>query len=197
MMYKFISYLPLTIALTLLSACISSSQNTPSHLLWHNIKGDLYKNSKGDVALKVQQHNPQHTTYVKTFWDEENTGFDLKTHIDISTFESFGNGFYKDKDNAYEFYDTASGGRLLLREVKDIRSFNAYGDCYAKDKEAIYNLRHGQLKQVDYDTFKTQKGIGCYAKDKHGYYFWDDLLLQDMLQDKEMLLIIQKLDKIQ
>ena len=32
------------------------------------------------------------------------------------------------------------------------------------------------MSSIDYKSFKTKKGLGCFAKDKNGYYFWDSKL---------------------
>ena len=75
----------------------------------------------------------------------------------------------------------ASGGSFFIVQEADLKTFKVIGDCYAKDKNHIFGERHMIIKSADYKTFKTKKGVGCFAKDKNGYYFWDSKLdLEDL-----------------
>lgn len=39
------------------------------------------------------------------------------------------------------------------------------------------------MDNIDYKSFKTKKGIGCFAKDKNGFYFWDDKIDTSKISD--------------
>ncbi len=49
------------------------------------------------------------------------------------------------------------------------------------------------MDSVDYKTFKTKKGCGCYAKDKNGIYFWDFKIDLKDIEDSKLREILEKL----
>jgi len=79
----------------------------------------------------------------------------------------------------------AGGGNFWIVKEADVKTFKVIGDCYAKDKNHIFGERAMEMKLIDYKTFRTKKGIGCFAKDKAGYYFWDSKLNLDKLDEYE------------
>ena len=51
------------------------------------------------------------------------------------------------------------------------------------------------LENVDYETFKTKKGLtGCVAKDKNGYVVWGDRLNVNELNDEYLKKAIAELE---
>ena len=48
----------------------------------------------------------------------------------------------------------------------------------------------------DYHSFKTCKGCGSYAKDKNGFYFWDEKIKIDEIDNMETKNTIEKLKKL-
>jgi len=53
-----------------------------------------------------------------------------------------------------------------------------------------------KMDSVDYRSFKTCKGCGCFSKDKNGYYFWDTKMNLEEETYKETLKTIEKLNKL-
>src|SRR5690606_21902269 len=90
----------------------------------------------------------------------------MKEIIETLSFRYLGSSFYKDKKQVYTHYRMMDGGNFKVVEDADPETFRVIGDCYAKDKNYIYGDRAMQLKHIDYTTFKTEKGLGCHAKDK-------------------------------
>jgi len=149
-------------------------------LNWKKLQCGLYINKDDEIGFKFNMvvgiRHDGYTTAYRTYLccDEESKS--LKSVVDTTTFKHLGSAFYKDKRNIYHYYDMAGGGRFSIYEGVDYKTFKVIGDSYAKDKEHIYGERAGILESVDYKTFTTLKGAGPYAKDKIGYYFWDDLV---------------------
>ena len=143
---------------------------------WKLIKDKLYRNNAGQLGFQIDYATEVGNTknYITQFCDSEST---LNEIIDIKSFEYLGSTFYKDKNNIYHYFDMAYGGRFTVYNSKDYATFHVIGDHYAKDKHHIYGERAGVLKNVDYKTFTSEIGAGPYAKDKFGYYFWDELIM--------------------
>jgi hypothetical protein len=53
------------------------------------------------------------------------------------------------------------------------------------------NIKHcfGQLEDTDYATFKTQSDARCVAKDKKGYWFWNERKSRHDLNDEERQMV--------
>lgn len=147
-------------------------------LEWKLIKNNLYKNNKGEIGFQINYATEVGTTknYISTLCNTDSIKT-LNDVIDIKSFTYLGSTFYKDKKHIYHYYNMAYGGKFYIYSGVDHRTFKAVGDHYAKDKNNIYGERAGVLKNVDYKTFTSQKGVGPYAKDKYGYYFWDNLMM--------------------
>ncbi len=145
-------------------------------LKWKKLKCGLYINKEGEIALQIPFNTGSGRTvnYLDHVENPKNNGR-LKNLIDTLSFRLIGSTFYKDKNYIYHYYDMAYGGRFYIYDIADHKTFRVLGDHYAKDKNHIYGERAGILKHVDYTTFTSQKGAGPYAKDKFGYYFWDNL----------------------
>ncbi len=142
---------------------------------WKEIKDNLYISKNGDLGFKTIEGTEEgifidrYLTHV--FVDDFTL---MKSVIDSSTFEFLGSSFYKDKNHIYNHYTMADGGTLSIVKDADVKTFEVIGDCYAKDKNYIFAERTLIMDFIDYKTFKTKKGIGCYSSDKNGYYFWDE-----------------------
>jgi len=147
-------------------------------LKWKKLQCGLYINKRGEIALQIPFSTGIGRTvnYLDHVENTKNKGL-LKNLIDTLSFRRIGSTFYKDKNYIYHYYDMAYGGRFYIYNIADHKTFRVLGDHYAKDKHHIYGERAGILKHVDYTTFTSQKGVGPYAKDKFGYYFWDELLI--------------------
>ncbi|MBJ2174824.1 DKNYY domain-containing protein [Aureibaculum sp. A20] len=143
---------------------------------WNLIKDKLYRNNKGQLGFQIDYATEVGNTknYITQFCDSEST---LNEIIDIKSFDYLGSTFYKDKNYIYHYFDMAYGGRFSIYSIADYNTFKVIGDHYAKDKNHIYGERAGQLKNIDYNTFTSEVGAGPYAKDKFGYYFWNELIM--------------------
>jgi len=151
---------------------------------WKLIKDNLYISKNGDLGFKTMEATEEgifidrYLTHV--FVDD----FVLMNNvIDSKTFEFLGSSFYKDKNHIYSHFVMADGGTFSVVEDADINTFQVIGDCYAKDKNYIFGEKALLMDYVDYKTFKTKKGIGCYSSDKTGYYFWDKKLNMNELDE--------------
>ena len=148
-------------------------------LKWKKLKCGLWKSKTGEIGFKTQEGTEQGifiVKYIVKIGDKK-----MSSVIDLKTFKHLGSSFYKDKNHIYTHYSMASGGSFFIVQEADLKTFKVIGDCYAKDKNHIFGERHMIIKSADYKTFKTKKGVGCFAKDKNGYYFWDSKLdLEDL-----------------
>ncbi len=90
----------------------------------------------------------------------------------------------------------SDGGNFQIVEKADVSTFKIIGDCYAKDKNHIFDEKARIIDAIDYKTFKTKKGIGCFAKDKNGYYFWNEKIDLSELTDSIVKDKIIKLKKL-
>ena len=145
-------------------------------LNWLHIKHNLYKNKNGDFGFRemisLGEGTPPVVNYITKLGFNE--GKALSKIIDTATFTDLGSSYYKDKKHIYQYYSMLGGGSFYINADVDYKTFEVIGDVYAKDKNHIYLDRIGIMKNADYKTFKTAVGIGPYAKDKYGYYSWDE-----------------------
>ncbi|UIR56811.1 DKNYY domain-containing protein [Sphingobacterium sp. SRCM116780] len=166
---------------------------------WRELKCGLWMNTKGDIGFKTSRviamdEDIKYEDFYLTKFDF-NENLPLKGIIDTLTFKNLGNTFYKDKNNIYHYYGMSDGGSFYIFDA-DYATFEILGDCYAKDKNNIYKMRDDGKSNLDYKTFKTITGPGCFAKDKNGYYSWGSKIEDQDLNDKEIKAAIQKLDEM-
>ena len=162
---------------------------------WKELKCGLYKSKNGLLGFKTKEGTEQ-GIFIDRYISKLLSGAPLHKIIDTSSFKFLGSSFYKDKNNIYTHYDRADGGSFYIVNEADVNSFKILGDCYAKDKNYIYGERTMPLDSVDYASFKTKKGLGCYAKDKNSYYFWDKKMNKEELNHTDTKEIIIELDKL-
>jgi hypothetical protein len=163
-------------------------------ITWKKTDYDLWISQNGELAIKsidVSDRKTKKEVYIDHFFD----GKSLNSEIDTLTFKYLGNYFYKDKNHVYNHYVMSDGGNFTIVDGADPKTFITIGVCYAKDKTSIYDQRNGKLEMVDYTTFKTSGEIGCFAKDKNGYYFWDEKI-DTTNADEELKKIIHKLNEL-
>ncbi len=98
--------------------------------------------------------------------------------VDTVTFQHLGSSFYKDKNHIYNYYAMCEGGYLNIF-ADDTSGFEMLGTCYARYQSKIYNDRNGRLN-ADSETFKC---IGCIAKDKNGYFEFDERIDAEILKN--------------
>ena len=172
--------------------------NVNKDLNWQLIKHNLYKNKNGEFGFREMISLGEGTTPVTNYITK--LGFNeakaLSKIIDTATFTDLGSSYYKDKKHIYQYNAMLGGGSFYINTDVDYKTFEVIGDVYAKDKNHIYVDRTGIMKNADYKTFKTALGIGPYAKDKNGYYSWDekiDTLNYDNAYLKEAIKRLKKL----
>ncbi|MCL5246631.1 DKNYY domain-containing protein [Cellulophaga sp. 20_2_10] len=143
-------------------------------LNWRKFKSNLWINKNGELGIKTQEATLEGININRYITKVCCEGESLKTTVDTASFQFLGSSFYKDKNHIYTHYSMSDGGNFWIVEEADVATFKILGDCYAKDKNHIFGERAMVMDNVDYNSFKTKKGIGCFAKDKNGFYFWDD-----------------------
>ncbi len=160
-----------------IATIVSRLDSIHRELDWRKLKHNLYINKNKEIGFQIPYATEVGVTvsYITHIAFEEKE-ISLHKIIDTVTFTHIGSTFYKDKNHIYHYYDMAYGGKFYIYNKADYSSFKVLGDNYAKDKNYIFGERAGILNHVDYKTFRTTKGSGPYAKDKNGYYFWDELI---------------------
>lgn len=167
-------------------------------LNWKLIKHNLYRNKNGDIGFQENRSLGEGAVTVIDYITKLglNDGKPLKSVIDTTTFQDLGSSYYKDKKHIYVYYGMLDGGHFNIDPKVDYKTFKVIGDTYAKDKNHIYADRMGIMEHADYETFRTKVGIGPYAKDKNGYYYWGDkidTLNYDDEYTKEAIKMLMKL----
>lgn len=104
----------------------------------------------------------------------------LSDIIDTNTFVELGAGYFKDRNNIYNHYAMCDGGYLNIFST-DTATFKVLGCCYASYKNKIYHSRNG-LMNADAKTFKTSYEIGPAAKDKNGFFSFEEKTTEEQLK---------------
>lgn len=148
---------------------------TNTKLNWKKTGNGLWQSENGDLGIKtIATLGRKHSVIVDVYMTTCCGGKSLESIIDTRTFESLDNSFfYKDKNHVYVHYTMAHNDKFFIVKDADVETFKLLGDCYAQDKNHIFSEKAVKMDFVDSTTFKTIKGLGCYAKDKNGYYFHD------------------------
>ncbi|WP_300671049.1 DKNYY domain-containing protein [Soonwooa sp.] len=166
------------------------------NLGWTKTSFGLYKSKNGDLGLKTSE-GTEEGIIIEKYITEMADGQALKSVIDSATFSYLGSSFYKDKNHVYTHYAMADGGNFWTVDNADVKTFQVLGNCYAKDKNKIFTERNMEADTIfDYHSFRTCDDCGCFAKDKKGYYFWDEKLDINAIEDKETEAIVAKLKKL-
>lgn len=163
---------------------------------WKKVKDNLWINKNGELGIKTIVVNEEGVDIEKYITKLCCEGKSLKSVLDTVSFEFLGSSFYKDKNNIYTHYLMSGGGNFWIVKEADVSTFEIIGDCYAKDKNHIFGERAMVMDSVDYQTFKTKIGIGCFAKDKNGFYFWDEKINLSELNDSVIKNTIIELEKL-
>jgi hypothetical protein len=166
-----------------------------SILEWKALKEGLFISKNGDIGLKSVEMNDINsiTVYISELCCE---GKKLKNIIDTASFKYLGSSFYRDKNNIYTHYVMSDGGNFWIVGA-DVATFEILGNCYARDKNQIYSERNMVMDSVDYQSFRTSTEVGCFAKDKHGYLFWDERIRpEDILEQSKDSVLLKKLNDL-
>lgn len=116
-----------------------------------------------------------------TFVNDGDDTLSLSAVIDTATFEMLGTScFYRDKNRIYNYYAMCEGGYLTVfgNEPKGIKVMGSY----AAYKGKIYHDRNG-LMDADYKTFRTSDEVGPSAKDKNGYFMFEDRVTEEEIRN--------------
>lgn len=141
---------------------------------WKKMENGFWKSVDGEIAVQTKDSPKDKISSDKHLITEiTGEGISLKSIIDPETFIHLQNDVYKDKNHVYLHSGVKGHEKFrIMREITDPLSLSLMGDnYYAKDNQNIYDQWFHVLKNIDYDTFRTEKGCGCYGKDKNGYYF--------------------------
>jgi hypothetical protein len=166
-----------------------------SILEWKALKEGLYISKNGDIGLKSFEMNDKIsiTVYISELCCD---GKKLKHIIDTTSFKYLGSSFYRDKNNIYTHYNMSDGGNFWIVGA-DVATFEILGNCYARDKYHIYGERSMVIDSVDYQSFRTSTEVGCFAKDKYGYLFWDERIRpEDILEQSKDSVLLKKLNDL-
>ena len=153
--------------------CSCNRQKSGDGRTWEKADQDLWISNTGDLAIKAFGASETESRNEMVFIDTFSNRKTLKSVIDRMSFAFLGSSFYKDKYHVYNHHDTSDGGTFLIEARADPSTFVIVGDCYAKDKNHVHLENFGELGIVDYKSFKTKKGIGCFERDRVGIYNWD------------------------
>lgn len=163
---------------------------------WTVTSYGLWKSNDGNLGLKTEE-GTENGIEITKYITELTDGRSLVDVIDTTSFKYVGSSFYKDKNHVYTHYAMADGGNFWIVDNADTKSFEIVGDCYAKDKNNIFTERNMNTDTIfDYRSFRSCKDCGCFAKDKNGYYFWDQRLNLQEIDDEEIKKNIEKLKKL-
>ncbi len=163
---------------------------------WKKTSFDLWIDINGNLGVKTYEGNENGIFIDRYITALCCDGQSLKSIIDTTSFKFIGSSFYKDLNHVYTHYMMSDGGNFQIVEKADVSTFKIIGDCYAKDKNNIFDEKARIIDSIDYKTFKTKKGIGCFAKDKNGYYFWNEKIDLSELTDSIVKDKIIKLKKL-
>ncbi len=141
---------------------------------WKPLGHNLWRNAAGDIAFRTEEMTEEDIGIVHYRKELCCDGPALKDAIDLGSFQRMKGSFYRDKDHIYHHFLMADGGTFSRLEKVDTPSFQVITGCYARDKNAIYTDKARVVSDADPASFYTTEEAGCFAKDKTGYFFWDD-----------------------
>lgn len=177
-------------AIVLLASCSASKEVEPSVNPegWRDMGNGLYINSEGQIGFPTDPelvNVPRSelvgeqcaNVFITTIGvDGEQS---LNHFIDTSTFVELGASFYKDRNNIYNFYAMCEGGYLHIFS-QDTSNFTNLGSCYVSHHSTIYHHRDGQM-DADFQSFVASSKFGCMAKDKNGYFLFNERISKEEL----------------
>lgn len=192
-------------ALIILLGCNSSTKepNTQTSSDWKKLKCGLFINPEGELGfasdpeivnipsseLKSERCPNAFITNIGS-----NHQLKLKAVIDTCTFERMSAEYFKDKSNIYQYYAMCEGGYLTIF-ANDTATFKLLGSCYAIYENKIYHARNG-LMDADTESFKTSLEIGPAAKDKNGFFAFDERVSEEQLRKELGNTLFEKLKSL-
>lgn len=108
---------------------------------------------------------------------EGDSTYDLSKNIDITSFCSLGNSYYKDKLKVFVHHNMLDGGNLGIVEEADTGSFKVFRHFsqYAIDKRHVY-YQGTVVEKANPKTFKViykvnaPDTVGWYGRDDRNYF---------------------------
>lgn len=156
---------------------------------WQKTDTVLWKDKNGNLGFKVNYILADNDTVPRfiTYFGSDETNQTLKEVIDLATFQKLNDTFYQDKQHVYQHYDMSDGGSFYIFDVTDKASFRVLNGCFAKDKAHIYHFRDHSTSIYDVASFQTCDTCWCLAKDKNGYYYYNEQINpNEFLQDNKL-----------
>lgn len=155
-------------------ATIAKIDSINAALNWQEIKPGIWISNTGQFGIKESKMIYLDSMLFVTDYITKIDSIPIKNIINVPTFNYLGNQFYKDAFHVYNYYPMAYGGLLRILDTADTETFHVVGDCYARAKNFVYTEKGEIIESIDYSSFFTTHGAGCFAKDKNSYYFRGD-----------------------
>lgn len=168
---------------------ISKIDSLNKSLEWKEIQSNVWVSNKGDYGIQESKMIYLDSMLFVTDYITEIDSIPLKNLIHRMTFTYVGNNYYKDSYHVYLYHPMAYGGTFSIFDTAHVESFQKLGDCYAQDLHHVYSEK-GEILKVDYNTFYTSEGAGCFGMDKNGFYFWGEKLDMNNLDSIEQERIV-------
>ncbi|HKC66730.1 MAG TPA: DKNYY domain-containing protein [Bacteroidia bacterium] len=151
-------------------------------LMLDSVGNNLYADKKHKIYFKPFDYSDKkegpRPVLISRLYNacEGDSTFDLRRNIDVPSFCSMGNLYYKDKNKVFIFNQMADGGNLNILEDADVKSFKTFKHSpYATDINHVYyqglpiEKADPKTFKVIY-TFKASDTVGWFGQD-HTYYF--------------------------
>lgn len=165
--------------------------NSGKHEPWRQINNSLYIDTNGSLGFATDPsivNIPRSelegercaNVFLTTIGSQGEQS--LNEIIDTSTFIELGASFYMDKNHIYNYYAMCEGGYLNIFS-RDTSNFKILSSCYASHDSTIYHHRNGPL-DADFESFVVSSEFSCTAKDKNGYFRYDDRISNEELKSE-------------
>lgn len=144
-----------------------------------HIKGKLYER-EGELCLKGIYVDDAPGESDKECWKceiwNEKEPIPLREVLDADSYEEIGNGYFRDKNHVFGWYEMAfCGGHLFQAASEDIDSWEQIGDSpFMRTRKTIVHARGGQLEDVDRESFEPLTAF--YGRDKNHFYSGSEIL---------------------
>ncbi|MCB9187761.1 MAG: DKNYY domain-containing protein [Flavobacteriales bacterium] len=176
-------------------AKIAKIDSLNATLEWQEVKPGIWLSNAGYYGIQESRMVYLDSMLFVTDYITKIDSTPIGNIINLPTFDYLGNQFYKDAFHVYNYYPMAYGGIFRILDTADAGSFHIVGDCYAQDKNFVYTEKGEIVEEVDYNSFFTTIGAGCFAKDQYGYFFWDERIEEGDLKDSLTIEYMHLLDE--
>jgi len=157
---------------------------------WTELACGLYSTEKGDIGFpsapsivltsdSLLSEFGLSNVFITRITDN-NKREELKNVVDTASFESLGANFYRDKNHLYFHYTTFDGGLFTIFS-DDTSGFELLGSNDVRYQSKIYHSRSGEL-DADPASFKAFEGVDQVARDKNGYFTFNERITEEELR---------------